>query len=157
HMQQEAADRFVSGERHRLHAIALTTITVGEANPAVPTSTSIIVPQYSTLYPSTRHLTRLLSRVPDLVGSIKPWVPLLTGKQAYSRDTPLQPNPSRGSPHLSNRFSPPWGILGRAFFIPHTRIKTYKRRVYDCWDDPGGCSRDFGWLSSTVVCTVGSP
>jgi hypothetical protein len=34
-MQQEAADKFVSSERHRLHAIALTTITVGEANPAV--------------------------------------------------------------------------------------------------------------------------
>jgi hypothetical protein len=36
HMQQEAADTFVSGERHRLHALALTTMTVGEAHPAVP-------------------------------------------------------------------------------------------------------------------------
>ena len=36
HMQEEAADTFVGVERHGLDAITLTTVAVGEANPAVP-------------------------------------------------------------------------------------------------------------------------
>ena len=34
-MQQEAPDKFVSIERYGLHAIALTTVAVGEADPPV--------------------------------------------------------------------------------------------------------------------------
>jgi hypothetical protein len=35
-MQQEAADKFVSVERHGLDTIALTTVTVGKADPPIP-------------------------------------------------------------------------------------------------------------------------
>jgi hypothetical protein len=34
-MQQEAADKFVDAERHGLDTVALTTVTVGEADPPV--------------------------------------------------------------------------------------------------------------------------
>jgi hypothetical protein len=35
-MQQEAADKFVGVERHGLDTIALTTVTVGKADPPIP-------------------------------------------------------------------------------------------------------------------------
>jgi hypothetical protein len=49
----------------------------------------------SPLYPSTRSLARLRSRVPAVVGSIKPWAPLPPRECPYHRRPALRANPGR--------------------------------------------------------------